>query len=57
MGIGDWGLGPISNPHYFNKRTLKNYIYFLKCKLYYYKHIILFNLISSLYEALFSRFK
>ena len=21
LGIGDWGLGPIPNPHYINKLT------------------------------------
>ena len=29
MGIGDWGIGPIPNPH-FEKIFIKNYFFILK---------------------------
>jgi len=43
MGIGDWGLGPIPNPHYYNKLILKNKLIMI---IYY----ILYNLNYKFYE-------
>jgi hypothetical protein len=32
LGIGDWGLGPIPNPHVYNMKLFYNKLLFIKFK-------------------------